>query len=967
MRSTPMNSHILAPDAQQSKVLDHRRGRLLVTGRAGTGKTEVLRERFARLIEEGADPERVALIVRTRSARRMARRALLARLSRSLPDVKALTVHGLAHHVIARRYQALEYDRPPEVLTALDQFSKVRELLGGERPEDWATYGRMLHLRGFADEVRQFLMRAQESLVDPDEIMSRAEVLGLRGWRELAGFYRRYIQILGDEGLVDFAGLINQAAAGAPLGDRLFDHLLVDDYQDATIAEEALIVQLAPESLVVAGDMESHVFSFQGATNVPLGRFAQIDPSTVRVELATPHRCANPEYRAWATTHTSEEHSAVARELRRTHLEDEVSWSQIAVVVRRHGSHVGGLLRALDDAGIPRAPSEGGLSLLAEPAAQPFILALRWLASPEGRDGLVESLLVSDLAGLSPAAARGLVRAAQASGLPPSGAMECNEGLDPDEARSLATLREVLAEAQQVAGHSILDAFSVLWRRLPCAERMVRVAEESVEGRRDLDAVLAFSEAVARAGERADSSTAAFVELLDAGDEQLGLAALPSDDEVEGVKVLTAHGAAGLEFDTVIVVDVVEGNFPSLSRPEPMFDPAALQAPASQSDRNRLRLEDERRLFRLVTSRARRRVVFTAGDSHGDVAAAASRSRFVSELGVAWDHAGPGAGDRPLSMGEAAASWRRLLSDAGEPRPLRLAALAGLLTLGDAPARWWFQRDWTGTDRPLHEAIRVSYSKLDTLENCALQFVLNEELGLEGRAGYYAWVGHLVHKIIEDCEAGLIPRNEEGLAAAAEDRWRAQEFPSRAVSEAFRRSVTRRMLPAWLATYGQTEALARELHFSFELEGATVSGYIDRVGEVQTGGSQITDYKTGKSRNAQADDNLQLGIYYLAVNRAEELQQFRPVKAVELAFLKETRADGVVRAQLGLSSAAQHEFAKRMTERLRGLIGHVQELNRTETYRPNPSANCRYCDFKTLCPLWPEGKELFPAGDRSPA
>jgi RecB family exonuclease len=254
----------------------------------------------------------------------------------------------------------------------------------------------------------------------------------------------------------------------------------------------------------------------------------------------------------------------------------------------------------------------------------------------------------------------------------------------------------------------------------------------------------------------------------------------------------------------------------------------------------------------------------------------------------------------------------------------------------------------------------VSYSKLDKLENCALQFVLSEELGLEGAAGYYAWVGHLVHKLIEDCESGVIDRSEEALVAAAEQRWRPQEFPSHAVSESFRRTVTKVMLPAWFAEYGGTPALARELHFEFEFEGATVSGYIDRVGPVQSGGSQITDYKTGRARNVKVDDNLQLGIYYLAVNRAEELEEFRPAKAVELAFLKDIKDGRIARAQLGLNSKAQQEYAAVTAEHLSMLVRRLRELEATEVFRPNPAANCRFCDFKTLCPLWPEGRELFP-------
>ena len=54
----------------------------------------------------------------------------------------------------------------------------------------------MLSLKGFADEVRKFVLRAQEALLDPDRILQEAGEAGLPGWRDLAGFYRRYLDVL---------------------------------------------------------------------------------------------------------------------------------------------------------------------------------------------------------------------------------------------------------------------------------------------------------------------------------------------------------------------------------------------------------------------------------------------------------------------------------------------------------------------------------------------------------------------------------------------------------------------------------------------------------------------------------------------------------------------------------------------------------------------------------------------------
>ena len=952
------------PDQQQSHVLEHDRGPRLVTGGPGTGKTAVLRERFARLIEAGADPERVVLVTRSRRDRAEARAELMGRLRASLPSLQVVTVHGLAYQVVSRRQPELGYERVPQVLSADEQFDKVQGLLRGEDRSDWPAYGAMLGLRGFADEVRQFLLRAQEGLLAPAEVEARAEAAGLSGWRELAGFYDRYLHILDDEGAVDFAGLLVQAAAAAGQGTAPFDHILVDDYHEATFALERLLSELAATTLVVAGDPSEHVFGFQGTSDAPIRRFLHVHPGGGQTELAVDHRSAGRMLDAWSAEHTSEEHAAAARELRRIHVEEGVPWGDLALVVRRQGGRLGGLLRAVDDAGVPRSAPEAGISLLAEPATAPLILAFRWVAAekPEERDILVESILTSELGRLSPAAARGLVRAAAVAGQPPAAALDHADGLDDASKANLAELRAALDAAGQFASRSVLDTFRTLWTSLPFARSLV--AEESNGSRgRTLDAVLALSDAVTAAADRPDRSVASFLE--DLGGEGPGLTAPAAAGRPDAVSVLTAHGTVGQEFDTVVVVGAVEGGFPSLARPEPMFDLGVLERPISQSERNRLRLEDERRLFRTVVGRARRRVLFLSSESPGGEAKLAARSRFVEELQIPWTSAPAGPFDDAITSTEAAATWRRSLADPSRPAPDRLAALDGLLALEEDPGRWWFQREWTDTGKPLHEHIRVSYSKLDKLENCELQFVLAEELGLESRAGYHAWVGSLVHRIIEQCELGEIERSLEALLDVVQQRWEPKQFPSLAVSERFRRLVNDLVMPGWFKDYGESPALGRELHFEFDFDGATVSGYIDRVSSVQGGGTQITDYKTGKSRNAgKAEENLQLGIYYLAVHHAEELAPYRPVKGVELAFLRERDRDGLIaRAYKGFTSKDEADYREGMSERLSERIGEIGELLEGETYRPSPAANCRFCEFKPLCPLWPEGAEALPLAE----
>jgi RecB family exonuclease len=376
----------------------------------------------------------------------------------------------------------------------------------------------------------------------------------------------------------------------------------------------------------------------------------------------------------------------------------------------------------------------------------------------------------------------------------------------------------------------------------------------------------------------------------------------------------------------------------------------------------RERLEDERRLFRMVVGRARRRVVLVAADVHPDEDELTPRSRFVDELGVAWAAAPEGTDDDPVSVREAIATWRRQLADPGMEAWRRLAALRGLDALGADPSTWWYQRDWSNSGKPLRDTLRMSYSRLSNLENCELQHVLGDELGLGRVAGYQAWVGKLVHGIIERIERGELGRTKQEILDEVDHRWREQEFPSKAVSVAHRKLVDERMFKNWWYEYGEEESLGNEVRFEFDFEGTTIVGVIDRIGPMPGGGTRITDFKTGNADNApKAEESLQLGIYYLAVKESDDLAEYRPVRQVELAYIKgEWRGDHkLVKPAWPITADDEEAYQASVREALAWLIAQKRELNVTERYRPNPTANCFWCDFKSLCPLFPEGQPVF--------
>jgi RecB family exonuclease len=256
----------------------------------------------------------------------------------------------------------------------------------------------------------------------------------------------------------------------------------------------------------------------------------------------------------------------------------------------------------------------------------------------------------------------------------------------------------------------------------------------------------------------------------------------------------------------------------------------------------------------------------------------------------------------------------------------------------------------------------MSYSRLSNLENCELQHVLGDELGLGRVAGYQAWVGKLVHGIIERIERGELGRTKQEILDEVDHRWREQEFPSKAVSVAHRKLVDERMFKNWWYEYGEEESLGNEVRFEFDFEGTTIVGVIDRIGPMPGGGTRITDFKTGNPDNApKAEQSLQLGIYYLAVKESDDLAEYRPVRQVELAYIKgEWRGDHkLVKPAWPITADDEETYQASVREALAWLIAQKRELNVTERYRPSPTANCFWCDFKSLCPLFPEGQPVF--------
>jgi superfamily I DNA/RNA helicase/RecB family exonuclease len=624
-------------DETQRSVVDHRGGPLLVLAGPGTGKTTTIVEAVVeRITRRGIDPDRILVLTFSRKAAGELRERITARLHRTTRQPLALTFHSYAYALVRREY-VLAGDQPPRLLSAPEQLLEIRRLLRGELADGAGRAGRAgstdgtdgtahwperllpaLATRGFAEELRDVLMRAAERGLDGRELRRLGRKIGRDDWVAAGEFLDRYAARfdLAPVPAYDYAEIVRIAAAllsREPTRQReraCYDAVFVDEYQDTDPAQESLLLALAGggRELIAVGDPDQSIYAFRGADVGALARFPDSflapdgSPAPVvalrtcrrsgPVLLAASRRIARRLPAAQATTISAhrdltplpdaspgevrilvadtqaQEAALVADTLRRAHLADGVPWQKMAVLVRSAQRQVPLLRRGLAHAGVPVTVAGDELPLPDEPGVRPLLVLLRCALRPQVLDEeTAADLLTGPLGQTDNLGLRKLRRALDGTPLAVSlsdpAALTMISDRVAAPARRICALLRTARDAIADAG-TAEDVLWAIWNSSGLADRWEQQAEHDPAADRDLDAVLALFEAAARfAEDLPPGNPALFLQSL-TGQEIAGdtLAAHALRDDC--VRVLTAHRSKGLEWDVVVVAGVQEEVWPDL-------------------------------------------------------------------------------------------------------------------------------------------------------------------------------------------------------------------------------------------------------------------------------------------------------------------------------------------------------------------------------------------------------------------
>jgi superfamily I DNA/RNA helicase/RecB family exonuclease len=714
---------------------------------------------------------------------------------------------------------------------------------------------------------------------------------------------------------------------------------------------------------------------------------------------------------------SSQEAALIADTLRRAHLLDGIPWSQMAVLVRSAARQAPALQRALTAAGIPVSVAGDELPLTAEPGTRPLLGLLACALRPDALDEQAAAdLLTGPLGGTDALGLRrlrrGLAAAARAAGQPPAVEPLAEALRDPRElaqagwpGAGLASTPDAgpsagasghggaadpaLRAARRVA--ALLDVaraadrdgtpHDVLWAVWAASGLAAEWEAASAAGGpsgaladADLDAVVALFDAAARfTGRLPHGSTRLFLDSL-AGQEIAGDTLAERAPSGDAVAVLTAHRAKGLEWDLVVVAGVQEGTWPDVRQrgsllgmddlvevvagrePGDIRPGSAVSAVAATA---RL-LADERRLFYVAVTRARRELVVTA---IGADDSEERPSRFLTELAgddIEIEHVA-GTGRRWLSLPALTAELRRATADDSMPAYVRRAAAAALARLaaagvrGASPRHWYALTELTAAGERLPGSASISPSRVESFTKCGLRWLLEAAVGVR-TPGAAQGLGIVIHAAAALAAEGA---DDGEVAKRVDELWQHLDFGSSWYS-ARQRAQAESMVAKFLTWHRDNprELVAVEQQLRVSMGEITITGQVDRLERDEEGLAIVVDLKTGTSKPAEADldRNPQLGVYQLAVllGAFEQLGLTEPGGAELVQVGKAGLSASVrVQAQRGLASDPDPGWARELVETVAaGMAGPV--------FRATANPGCRVCPVASSCPVDERGGQVAP-------
>jgi DNA helicase II / ATP-dependent DNA helicase PcrA len=961
---------------EQKQAVVHKQGPLLIVAGAGTGKTTVITQRIVRLIETNqVKPEEILAVTFTEKAASEMEERVDSLLPYGYIDLWISTFHSFCERVL--RDYAINIGLPADfkILDNTTAWLLVRRNFDKFKLDYYKPLGNPTK---FIQALLSHFSHCKDQGIYPEDYLDYSEKIKTRDdlpedneterIKEVANAYHIYQQLLLENSSLDFGDLINYCLKlfkKRPLilkkYREKFKYILVDEFQDTNWAQYELIKILAApkNNLTVTADDDQMIYLWRSASFNNIIQFTKDFPKAKKVSLVKNYRSKqnildlaykfiknNDPDRLECVTEISKKLFAQKKgkgeieHISANNLDQEVdktiekiltilkkdkqaNYNDFAVLVRANDSAVP-FIKALDRLNLPYQ-----------------FLASRGLYSKPIILDIISYFKILDNYHESSAVYRVLNF--------PVFEIEIEEIMKFTQysRKKTKSLYETINESFLVSGISLktkekinfilglIKKHSYLAKEKLVSELFVVFLKETgylkylikENNKENLDLINQFYKKIKDFENSAlEPSLNNFMEEIileiESGDQ--GKIEFDPEQGPEMIKIMTIHGAKGLEFKYVFLVNMVDKRFPTIKRKELIELPEDLIKDIKPTGDSHL--GEERRICYVGITRAKEGVYFTSAQDYGGQRKK-KLSRFLLEMGY-----------QEKEQKNEIKSKNDLLKE----KPLLITKNKEIKT----------------NYLPDH----FSFSQLAAFSKCPLQYKFNFILKVPIRGKAVFSFGKTIHNTFYSFlkqvnenqkikQADLFnmktvkpvslkkQNNLNDLMKIYQENWLDEWYEDKKQKKEYYQ-LGRKIVKEFYQDFSKNppkilkinDNLALEMSFNLKILNHSLYGVIDRIDEKQ-GRAVIIDYKTGASKDKLSpEDKEQLLIYQIAV---EEIFKVEP-KELVYHYLNDNKK---------ISFLGTEKEKNQLKEKIIERIEKIKKGN----FNATPGWQCHFCDFKDVC------------------
>lgn len=950
-------------NSEQKKAITHPGGPLLIVAGAGTGKTTVITQRIKYLLsEKKVNPKEILALTFTEKAAE----EILRRVDESMPlgyeEPWLSTFHAFCERIL--RDEALEIGLDPsfKIISEPQQWLLVRKNLFDL---DLKHYRPLGNPSKFISAILSFFSRAKDEIITPDDLYKYTQEQNRKTFQddaqreeykklqEIAHAYQKYQNILLKENFLDFGDLLfwvinlfKKRPSVLKKYQTQFKHILIDEFQDTNIAQYEIIKLLAPATqnpdLTVVGDDDQAIFKFRGASISNILDFKKDYPQSQTVVLTLNYRSTqeilnsshqliqnnNPNRLEVKLKINKKLKSSLSQKglnpqvLQFENLEDEaeqivelilkliktkgLNFSDFALLGRAN-NHLDPLVLALKRAQIPYT-LVGNRGLFNQEEIKTQMSFLRLLVNRDDNTAAY-FLLISDVFKLSPKDITTVLSEARKTKNSLFEIMKQN----PNDCQGLKNITELFFSLEkEIYQKQITQILYEFLTRSGYVKFLV--SHESIENNLKIKNINLFFNKVKEFENQTDNpSVFEFVDYLDLLIEAGENPAQAEIEDIDTVKLLTVHSAKGLEFPVVFMTSLTSDRFPTRNRNEiiPIPNELVKETLLSQD----YHLEEERRLFYVAATRAKKLLYFSWAKNYGGIRDK-KPSGFISET----------IHDKIVNPKSSNNSNHDKFFHGSQKQTVPVMKKINISPLANG---------------------FISYSQMETFQTCQLKYYYKYVIHVEGAPTAALSFGQTLHRTLRDFHRRDLIKQEKTLAdllIGFENHF--AEFTNGYQDKKHRQEAHQKGKELLLAYYRQHSTLFGtpiylEKPFKIKIGGVTLIGAIDRIDSYQDKTLEIIDYKTGSSeeKEKKIDKDSQLTIYAMA---AQEVLGITPDK-LTLYFLENN---------FKVSTTRSNEQIQEQKESIQKTIAEIK----ISKFPAKIGMWCKFCEFNKVCPAYSQGK-----------